>query len=77
MNNENAIVGGPTEIHIIQKSKVEDLEKTEERQDEEEIDNIQLEARMVGKIIKDLMTPKEDGKVQMVYDKKLDAYREV
>ena len=77
-DNENAIVGGPTEIHIIQKSKVEDLEEnSEERQDEEEIDNIQLEARMVGKIIKDLMTPKEDGKVQMVYDKKLDAYREV
>ena len=77
-DNESAIVGGPTEIHLIQKSKVEDLdENTEESQDEEEIDNIQLEARMVGKIIKDLMSKKEDGKVQMVYDKKLDAYREV
>ena len=76
--NENAIVGGPTEIHIIQKSKVENLdENTKEKQDEEEIDNIQLEARMVGKIIKDLMTKKSDGKVQMVYDKKLDDYREV
>ena len=32
---------------------------------------------MVGKIIKDLMKPKDDGKIQMVYDKKLDDYRPV
>jgi ATP-dependent helicase/nuclease subunit A len=59
------LVGGPTDIHLIQKNT-----KTEE--DEEEIDNIQLEARMVGKIIKDLID--EDFKV---YDKKIDAYRTV
>ena len=76
--NGDAIVGGPTEIHIIQKSKVESLEEdNEEIDDEEEIDNIQLEARMVGKIIKDIMTPNEDGKIQMVYDKNLDEYRPV
>ncbi|HSQ87548.1 helicase-exonuclease AddAB subunit AddA [Romboutsia sp.] len=80
--DENAIVGGPSEIHIMQsKAKIEDqsgdkeFENTEEEQ--EEIDNIQLEARMVGKIINDLMKPKEDGKIQMVYDKKLDDYRSV
>ena len=77
-DNENTIVGGPTEIHLIQKNKAENLdENIEEAKDEEEIDNIQLEARMVGKIIQDLMKPKEDGKIQMVYDKKIDAYREV
>ena len=77
-NDENIIVGGPTEVHIIQKSKVEDLDdNTEEKQDEEEIDNLQLEARMVGKIIKDLMTPNEDGKIQMIYDKKIDSYRRI
>ena len=75
--NDDAIVGGPTEIHIIQKSKVESLEEDNEEKDEEEIDNIQLEARMVGKIIKNIMTPKEDGKIQMVYDKHLDEYRPV
>ena len=75
--NENAIVGGPTEIHIIQKSKVESLEEENAEKDEEEIDNIQLEARMVGKIIKNIITPNEDGKVQMVYDKHLDEYRPV
>lgn len=32
---------------------------------------------MVGKIIKDMMKPNEDGKIQMVYDKKLDDYRPV
>ena len=32
---------------------------------------------MVGKIIKDMMKPNEDGKLQMVYDKKLDDYRPI
>ena len=81
--NEEAIVGGPSEIHIMQtKAKTEDKSEGKEKEgdevsEEEEIDNIQLEARMVGKIIKDLMTPKEDGKIQMVYDKRLDDYRPI
>jgi len=32
---------------------------------------------MVGKIIKEMMTVQSDGKIQMVYDKKLDDYRPV
>nr|WP_317333753.1 helicase-exonuclease AddAB subunit AddA [uncultured Romboutsia sp.] len=80
--DENAIVGGPSEIHIIQtKTSLNDLKDAKEKElsdeEEEEIDNIQIEARMVGKIIKDMMKPKEDGKIQMVYDKKLDDYRPV
>ncbi|WP_042275881.1 helicase-exonuclease AddAB subunit AddA [[Clostridium] dakarense] len=80
-DKEEVMVGGPSEIHIMQ-SKLKSEDSSEEKEnesneDEEEIDNIQLEARMVGKIIKDLMNPKEDGKIQMVYDKKLDDYRPV
>ncbi|CEH33037.1 helicase-exonuclease AddAB subunit AddA [Romboutsia lituseburensis] len=81
--NEEAIIGGPSEIHIMQtKAKSKDVEKSEEKEhdeneEQEEIDNIQLEARMVGKIIKDLRTPNENGQVQMIYDKKMDDYRPV
>ncbi|MBQ6631723.1 MAG: helicase-exonuclease AddAB subunit AddA, partial [Romboutsia sp.] len=79
--NENAIVGGPSEIHLIQTKQVindsKDAKEKESDEDEEEIDNIQIEARMVGKIIKEMMHPKEDGKIQMVYDKHLDDYRPV
>ncbi|MGL6107695.1 helicase-exonuclease AddAB subunit AddA [Romboutsia sp.] len=87
--DENTIVGGASEIHLIQNkdkdSKEEDKEDTKESNEhneeavetEEEIDNIQLEARMVGKIIKDLMNQKEDGKIQKVFDKKLSNYRPV
>ncbi len=84
-SNEEAIIGGPSEIHLIQtkekaseKLKEDSDDKEDElKEDEEELDNIQLEARMVGKIIKDLMSSKEDGKIQMVYDKKLDEYRPI
>lgn len=80
--DENAIVGGPSEIHIIQtktslNNSKDDEEKELSDEEEEEIDNIQIEARMVGKIIKDMMKPNEDGKIQMVYDKKLDDYRPI
>ena len=79
--NENAIVGGPSEIHLIQTKQVindsKDDKEKESDEDDEEIDNIQIEARMVGKIIKEMMHPREDGKIQMVYDKHLDDYRPV
>ena len=80
--NEKAIVGGASEIHIIQtKANSNDLKDDNEKdlsdEEDEEIDNIQIEARMVGKIIQEMMSTKEDGKIQMVYDKKLDDYRPV
>ncbi|RDY23407.1 helicase-exonuclease AddAB subunit AddA [Romboutsia maritimum] len=75
--DESSIVGGPTEIHIIQKNSKSDKDNNESEVEEEEIDNIQLEARMVGKIIKDLINQNEDGKIHKVYDKKLDKYRPV
>ncbi|MEF9991736.1 MAG: helicase-exonuclease AddAB subunit AddA [Romboutsia sp.] len=85
---ENIIVGGPSEIHIIQKTirtnekpneKTYDIEEESdnEKEEEEEIDNIQLEARMVGKVIKNLMKSNENGEIFKVYDKKIDGYRKV
>lgn len=75
---ENVIVGGPTEIHLMEKAqKTTEENQNGEEQPEEELDNIQLEARMVGKIIKNLMAPDEEGNIHKVYDKKLDDYRVV
>lgn len=62
--NENKTVANGCEIHLIDK-------KEEFQSDDEDIDNIQLEARMAGKIIKDIVESKE----YMVYDKKEDGYR--
>ncbi|MGL5507690.1 MAG: UvrD-helicase domain-containing protein, partial [Paraclostridium sp.] len=76
---ENVITGGPSEIHLIQKTSKIDKESEDEESEnsEEEIDNIQLEARMVGKIIKNLMKPDENGEITKVYDKKTDSYKPV
>ncbi len=78
--DEKSIIGGATEIHLIQKdNKLDDdiindkddriNNKEDEIEEEEKLDNIQLEARMVGNIIKDLMKVNEDGKIQKVYDR--------
>ena len=75
--DENVIVAGPTEIHLMEKAQKQEEEPKDEEYPEEELDNIQLEARMVGKIIKNLMSPDKEGKVYKVYDKKLDNYRVV
>lgn len=86
--DEKSIIGGATEIHLIQKdNKLDDdiindkddriNNKEDEIEEEEKLDNIQLEARMVGNIIKDLMKVDEDGKIQKVYDKGIDGYRPV
>ncbi|HEK4675053.1 TPA: helicase-exonuclease AddAB subunit AddA [Clostridioides difficile] len=86
--DKKSIIGGATEIHLIQKdNKLDDdiindkddriNNKENEIEEEENLDNIQLEARMVGNIIKDLMKVNEDGKIQKVYDKGIDGYRPV
>ena len=74
---ENVMVGGATEIHLMEKAQKQDDQQNDEDQVEEELDNIQLEARMVGKIIKDLMSPDEEGNTYKIYDKKMDDYRMV
>ena len=86
------MVGGATELHIIDKSG-ESTEESEEESfedqseeelttsnsgllEEEELDSIQIEARLVAKRIKELISPEGDS-VFKVYDKNLKAYRPV
>ncbi|WP_163195107.1 helicase-exonuclease AddAB subunit AddA [Clostridium thermarum] len=90
IHEEGTVVGGPTELHIIDRSG-EAGEEDEEGQEgyygeevaevanqleEEELDNIQLEARLVAKRIKELMSPAQEGKFK-VYDKDIKGYRPV
>ena len=70
-------MGGATEIHLMEKAPKAEVEVQNDDEPEEELDNIQLEARMVGQIIKNLMSPDEEGNTYKVYDKKLDDYRVV
>ncbi|MGL4773477.1 MAG: helicase-exonuclease AddAB subunit AddA, partial [Clostridium sp.] len=64
-------VGGPIELHIIdKKEEVEFDEETEE----EDLSSINLEARIVAKRIKELMD-RSSGKTFKVYDRNIDSYR--
>lgn len=65
---ENGYCGGPVELHVIDR----DIDK----EDENNLNSMELEARFVGQRIKELMSPK-DGKKFMVYDKKINNYREI
>ncbi|MDI3528399.1 MAG: ATP-dependent helicase/nuclease subunit [Thermoanaerobacter sp.] len=74
-----AIVGGPVEIHLIEKNdEIPEEEEVEayEEEEEEVIDNIQGEARVVSQRIKELVNQSERG-IFMVYDKNLKNYRPV
>ena len=75
-DNENIVVGGPIEVHILDKSgqSKEELQDNNEDDEEEDVDAITLEARIVAKRIKELMDNAGD-KNFMVYDKTLDEYR--
>ena len=77
VEDENIILGGPTEIHLMEKN-VEEAENTENDEEEgEDLDASQIEARMVGKIIRDIMRPNENGEIMQVFDKKSGEYRNV
>lgn len=77
LEEEKIILGGATEIHLMEK-KIQEAEDTEENEDEvEDLDASQIEARMVGKIIKDIMKPNENGEIMQVFDKKLETYRNI
>lgn len=67
---EGCKAGGPVEINIIEKSKKETADD-----EYEDINSIQLEARFVGKKIKDLVSKK--GETFMVYDNDKKEYRNV
>ncbi|MFL0267149.1 helicase-exonuclease AddAB subunit AddA [Candidatus Clostridium radicumherbarum] len=82
--NEDTIVGGPLELHLIEKveAKQDDDEEDEAYEgefskddaQEENIDNIQLEARVTARRIKELMEAK-NGKTFKVFDKNIASYR--
>lgn len=77
VEDEKIILGGATEIYLMEK-KVPEVEDPEEEEEEgEDLDASQIEARMVGKIIRDIMRPNENGEIMQVFDKKLETYRNV
>jgi ATP-dependent helicase/nuclease subunit A len=80
--DDNAEIGGPIEFHIIDKSgdfkEEENLENNEEYseiEEEEDIDDITLEARIVSKRIKELINIEDGQKSFKVFDKDLGEYR--
>ena len=81
---EKQVVGGEIELHIIDKSglvKEENNDFNEDdseqaKEDEEDIDGITLEAKVVAKRIKELFEER-DGKKFQVFDKDTKEYRDV
>jgi len=77
---EDIIYGGELELNIIETStktsEVQDDSDGIDEEPEEEITNVQLEARLVAERIKKLISGK-DGKKFVVYDKILEDYRSV
>lgn len=85
VNDEESIVGGDIELHILDKSgiiKEKDEEYSDDdneegsKEEEEDIDGIALEAKIVAKRIKELFEVK-DGKRFKVFDKDTKEYRDV
>ena len=77
VEDEKIILGGATEIHLMEKKVPEVEDPDEEEEEGEDLDASQIEARMVGKIIRDIMRPNENGDIMQVFDKKLETYRNV
>ena len=83
--DSNTVVGGEIELHILDKSgiaKVEEVDVIEEKEDgekfeeEEDVDAIALEAKIISKRIKKLFSEK-DGKTFKVFDKDTNEYRNI
>lgn len=81
-NDENTIIAGPIELHILDKSGEYTPELEEEydgeviAEEEEDIDSIGLEARIVARRIKELLNPDpKTGKIFKVLDKETGEYR--
>ena len=73
---ENLKVAGDIELNILNKAGNKDYSDDELGEEEEDLDSIQLEARIIGKKINELMNP-EDGSHYMVFDKDLGKYRKI
>lgn len=90
--NESRKIGGEVELHLIEtvgqnkedNSELSDTESNgeetdiDEKLDEDEmLDNLQQEARMVANRIVELLQPDENGKKFSVLDKKTNEYRDI
>ncbi|QSZ26912.1 helicase-exonuclease AddAB subunit AddA [Aceticella autotrophica] len=67
-----------TELHIIENkayTKNEEVSSEEDDSEDEPIENIRLEAKMVAKRIKQLISPDENGLRLKVYDKNIQGLR--
>lgn len=83
--DENTVIAGPIELHILDKSgkdipeedKIEEVSLGDsEKEEEEDVDAITLEARIVAKRIKELLNPDiKTGKIFKVLDKETGEYR--
>jgi ATP-dependent helicase/nuclease subunit A len=85
---ENRLVGGEVELHLIETTRLQEAatelsedafedEAEAELDDEEILDNLQQEARMVANRIIELIQPDKNGKIFSVLDKKSNKYREI
>ena len=88
-DREDMIVGGEAELHLIQTGSGQDIsafnneadegqqDAEEEQEDTEMLDNVQCEARLVGRRILKMMEPNEEGRSFYVFDKAKKEYRRV
>lgn len=88
-DREDRTIGGEAELHLIQTGGREDVaameneaeegqeEAAEGSEDEEMLDNVQCEARLVAHRILELVMPDEKGKQFCVFDKAKKEYRKV
>ncbi|NRT90543.1 helicase-exonuclease AddAB subunit AddA [Clostridium beijerinckii] len=70
---KDTIIGGPIEVNIIDKSYNETV--VEDNEEQEEINNVILEGRIVAKRIKELMSKNENEQIFKVLDKESGEYR--
>ncbi|HOQ37859.1 MAG TPA: helicase-exonuclease AddAB subunit AddA [Acetivibrio sp.] len=89
IDKEDITVGGEAELHLIQTDHEDDTsaresegddgqqDEGEREEDEEMLDNVQCEARLVGRRILELMEPDEKGRYFCVFDKAKEEYRRV
>lgn len=71
---KNIIIGGPIELNIIDKNCDEKEEDNVEVEEQEDIDSVNLEGRIVARRIKELMSPNAENKFR-VLDKETGKYR--
>lgn len=88
-DTEDMLIGGEAELHLIQTRGGEDVpiydnegeegqQDSEAREEDEEmLDSIQCEARLVARRILELMKPDEKGSYYCVFDKTKKEYRRV